>query len=214
MSGAKVDRRRFLFLASGTVGGSALLAACGGPSPARPPDDTPVVTSPDHLEGDLAIAALLASMENLLLNLYQEAIDKKDKLGTIPPGVMAVITTAQKEHKDHAAAWNGILTGAGKPGITGVNLTVKSGSVDVPLARAKDFGTFLSLCQDVGTLTATTYQAAMGSLQNLAAIKVAASIHPVEQQQVAVLNFLLGRNPPTDSFRHVDGARTTTDNIG
>ena len=34
-------------------------------------------------------------------------------------------TTAQAQHKDHAAAWNGVLTGAGKKAVTGVDLTVK-----------------------------------------------------------------------------------------
>jgi hypothetical protein len=209
-----VDRRGFLLLAGGATGAAALLGACGGSSSARPPDVKPVITSPNHLEGDLSVAALLASMENLLVSVYQEGIDKKDKFGTFPPGVMAVVTAAQQQHKDHAVAWNGILTGAGKPGVTGVDLSVKSAAVDAPLARARDYSSLLSLCHDLGTVTASTYQAAIGALQNVAALKVAASIHTVEHEHVAVLNFLLGRNPPPDSFSHVDGARTTTDNIG
>ncbi len=209
-----LDRRQFLLVA-GATGGAGLLAGCGSSSPARPPDDTPVVTSPEHLEGDLSIAALLASLENLLVSVYQEGIDNaKDKFGTIPPPIMSVITTAQRQHREHAAAWNGILTGAGKPGVAGVNLNAKAENVNVPLARAKDYGALLSICQELGNLTATTYQAALGALQNVAALKVAASIHPVEHQHIAVLNFLLGRNPPADSFTHVEGARTTADHIG
>ncbi|MDQ4097947.1 MAG: MBL fold metallo-hydrolase, partial [Actinomycetota bacterium] len=53
-----MGRRHFLALAGGAAGGAGLLAACGGSSPERPPDDRPVPTSPDHLEGDLSIAAL------------------------------------------------------------------------------------------------------------------------------------------------------------
>ena len=209
-----VDRRRFLLLVGGAAGSAAVLSACGDGSTARPPDDKPVITSPDHLDGDLSVAALLASMENLLVSIYQEGIDKKDKFGTFPPGVMAVVTTAQQQHKDHAVAWNGILTGAGKPGITGVNLTVKTAAVEAPLARAKDYTALLSICHDIGIVTASTYQAAIGALQNVAALKVAASIHPVEHEHIAVLNFLLGRSQPPDSFSRVDGARTTSDNIG
>ena len=209
-----MNRRQFL-AAAGAAGGAGLLAACGGSSPARPPDDTPVVTSPANLEGDLSIAALLASMENLLVSVYQEGItNTKEKFGAIPPTIMAMITAAQRQHREHAAAWNGILTGAGKPGIAGVNLSVKADSVNVPLGRAKDYGALLSICQELGNLNATTYQAAMGALQNVAALKVASSIHPVEHQHLAVLNFLLGRNPPADSFSYVEGARTTADQIG
>ena len=209
-----VDRRRFLLLAGGAAGGAALLNGCGGGSTPRPPDDTPVITSPEHLEGDLSIAALLASMENLLVSVYQEGIDNKDKFGTFPPGVMSLVTAAQRQHKDHAVAWNGILTGAGKPGVTGVDLSVKAAAVEAPLARARDYSALLSLCHDLGIVTANTYQAAIGALQNVAAVKVAASIHPVEHEHIAVLDFLLGHNPPSDSFSHVDGARTTADNIG
>jgi hypothetical protein len=213
-AGTPIDRRRFLLLAGGAAGGAGLLAGCGGPSAERPPDDRPVPTSPDHLEGDLSVAALLVSMENLLVGLYSEGLENKEKFGDLPPPVLALVTTAQRQHRDHAAAWNGILTGAGKPGITGVNLTVKAATIDVPLARARDYGALLSICQDVGNLTASTYQAAMGALSNVAAIKVAASIQAVEHEHVGVLNFLLGRNLPADSFGHVDGARTTTDRIG
>jgi hypothetical protein len=209
-----IDRRRFLLLAGGTAAGSGLLAGCGGPSPERPPDDRPVPTSPDHLEGDLSVAALLVSMENLLVALYQEGIDNKEKFGELPPPILALVTTAQRQHREHAAAWNGILTGAGKTGITGVNLTVKAANVDVPLARAREYGALLTIGHDLGNLTGITYQAAMGALSNVAALKVAASIQAVEHEHVAVLNLLLGRNLPADSFGHVDGARTTADRIG
>jgi hypothetical protein len=209
-----LDRRQFLTLAGSAAGAAALLGACGDGSGARPPDDTPAITSPDHLEGDLSVAALLASMENLLVSVYQAGIDKKDKFGTFPPGVMAVVTAAQRQHKDHANAWNGILTGAGKPGVSGVDLTVQTAAVEAPLARARDYSALLSICHDVGTVTASTYQAAIGAFQNVAALKVAASIHPVEHEHIAVLNFLLGRVQPPDSFSYVDGARPTSDNIG
>jgi hypothetical protein len=45
-------------------------------------------------------------------------------------------------------------------------------------------------------------------------LKVAASIHPVENQHVAALAFLLGRNVAADNFAHPDGARTPSDAIG
>ena len=46
-------------------------------------------------------------------------------------------TTAQGQHQDHAAAWNGVLTGAGKKAVTGVDLTVKK-AVDKAFGKVKD----------------------------------------------------------------------------
>ena len=205
-------RREFLAVAAATTG-AGLLAACSGGDDARPPDQ-PVATRADQLEGDLSVAALLVSLENLLVAVYQEGLDKKDKFGPFPPAVMSMLETALRQHKEHAVAWNGILTGAGKPGITGVDLTVKAATSDPGLARARDPSALLGICQDVETLVSSTYLAAMGALENLAALKVAASIQPIENQHIGVLAFLGGRALPTDSFGRTEGARPTSDNIG
>jgi hypothetical protein len=160
------------------------------------------------------VAALLASLENLLVGVYQDGIDRRERLGPYAPAVTAFLETAQRQHKEHAAAWNSILSGAGKPGITGVNLNVKGATADPALFRARDAVGLLGVCDEVGRVVATTYLAAMGSLQNNAALKVAASIHPVECEHLGVLAFLLGRQLPSDSFTHVEGARPTSDAIG
>jgi hypothetical protein len=208
-----VDRRRFLLAAGGLAGSGLVLGACGGSSE-RPADDQPVVTRPDRLEGDLSVAALLASLENLLVWAYKDAIDRKDRFGPYPPAVMGAIEAAQSHHRDHAVAWNSILTGAGKPGVTGVNLTVKSTSVEPVLNRTRDTSGLLNVCHELETITSATYLNAVGVLTNNAAIKVAAAIHPVENQHLGVLAFLLGRNLDEDSFGHTDGARPLTDAIG
>jgi hypothetical protein len=51
-------------------------------------------------------------------------------------------------------------------------------------------------------------------LQDNGAIKIAASIQPVEMQHAAILNLLLGSYPIPDSFAKTDGARGPTDTIG
>lgn len=206
-----MNRRTFLQVA----GAGTLLAttACGGSGKAKGPDTT-VVNRADHLEGDLSLAALLVSLENLLVYAYQDGLNRKDRLGPYSPAVQAVIEDAQRQHKEHAVAWNSILSGAGKPGITGNDLTVKAAMIDPQLFRAKDAAAFLSVCHDLENLTAVTYLATMGAFENVAALKVAASIQPVENQHVAALQFLLGRNLATDAFAHPDGARTPNDAIG
>ncbi len=210
-----LDRRTVLKLAGA---GAALVAgaasgACGGSGGAKPPVET-AITRGDKLEGDLSLAALLASLENLLVFAYQDGLTRKDRFGPYPPAVQAVIEETLRQHKEHAVAWNSILSGAGKPGITGNNLTVKGAILDPQLARGRDTTSFLGACLDLETTTAVTYLATMGTFENVAALKVAASIHPVENQHIAALSFLLGRPLSSDAFAHPDGARTPTDAIG
>lgn len=208
-----MNRRTFLQLAGAGTLVAASASACGGSGKAKGADPTQV-TSADHLDGDLSLAALLVSLENLLVYAYQEGLNRKDRLGPYPPAVQALIDESLRQHKEHATAWNSILSGAGKAGITGSNLTVKATTVDPQLFRARDTTALLALCSDLENLTAVTYLATMGAFENVAALKVAASIHPVENQHVAALAFLLGRNLAPDNFAHPDGARTPNDAIG
>lgn len=207
-----LDRRRFL-LAAGALGSAGLLGACSDDGP-RPPDGQPVVTRADRLDGDLAVAALLASLENLMVSVYQESLERQDRFGPHPPAALGFLEAAQRQHREHALAWNSVLTGAGKPGVTGVNLTVKASTTDPGLIRARDYSALLQLAEDVEGITATTYLHAIGALENNAAIKIAASIHPVEHEHIGTLSFLLGRNPSSEPFGRSDGARPTTDSIG
>jgi hypothetical protein len=172
-------------------------------------------TRAQKLTGDLAIVALAASLENLAVGTYQAGIDAATagKLGAVPPAVVSFATTAQSQHKDHAAAWNGVLTGAGKKAVTGVDLTVKKG-VDKAFAKVTDVPGLAQLALDLENVAAATYVAAIDVVKNPAGIKTAATIQPVEMQHAAILNFLLGEYPVPDSFAKSSGARPATDKIG
>lgn len=210
------NRRELLVRLAGVAGAGVVagaLGACGRTSKPNPLDQTPVSRA-DTLEGDLAVAALLASTENLLVATYQDGLDRKDRFGPYSPGVQSMIESAMRQHKEHATAWNSILTGAGKPGITGVDLSLKASLVEGPIFRARDTNAFLSVCHDLEAVNAITYLAAIGVFDNNAAVKVAASIHPVEHQHIAVMTFLSGQKLASESFGRTDGARPTTDNIG
>jgi hypothetical protein len=161
------------------------------------------------------VVALAASLENLAVGTYQSAIDAATagKLGAVPPAVVTFAQTAQRQHKDHAAAWNGVLTGAGKQEVTGVDLTVKK-SVAKAFAGVKDVPGLARLALDLEQSAAATYLAAIDAVRNPAGIRTAASIHPVELQHAAVLHFVLGEYPVPDAFAQNTGARSTTDKIG
>ncbi len=213
------SRHAFLFGGGALLGGLALAGSgAGGLSAAVARVRTsgvPTAASAQKLSGDLAVVALAAGLENLAVATYQAGIDAATKgtLGAVPPAVVTFAITAQSQHQDHAAAWNGVLTGAGKKAITGVDLTVKK-SVDKAFAMVKDVPGLAMLALDLENVAAATYLAAIDVVKDPAGIKTAASIEPVELQHAAILNFLLGQYPVPDSFSKKSGARPASDKIG
>ncbi|HEY1739075.1 MAG TPA: ferritin-like domain-containing protein [Acidimicrobiia bacterium] len=212
-------RRAFLIGSAATLG-AAVLAACGSssskvsPSSSVPAGATPSTSA--NASVDLKVAALATSLENLAVATYQSGIDAATagKLGTVPPAVVTFAKTAQAQHKDHAAAWNAILTAAGKPAVSGVDMTVKTGVVDPAFANVKDVTGLAKLALQLEEVAAATYLSGIGVLKSAGGVKTSASIQPVEMQHAAILHFVLGEYPVPDSFAQTTGARTLTDTIG
>jgi hypothetical protein len=214
------SRRGFLAGAGLALGG-VVLAACGSSSSKGSSSSTTRAaagsgSSGTKLTGDLAVAALATALENLAVATYQGGIDAATagKLGTVPPAVVTFAQTAQMQHKDHAAAWNAILTAAGKPKVTGVDTTVKTAVVDPAFAQVKDVPGLAKLALQLENVAAATYLESIGLVKSSGGINIAASIQPVEMQHAAILNFLLGQYPVPMSFASTDGARTLSDTIG
>ena len=219
------NRRQFL-LGTGVLLGGAALAACGsstktGSSPtstaaASGGATTMPAASGDKLTGDLAIVALAAGLENLAVGTYAAGIKAATagKLGTVPPAVVTFATTAQAHHKAHAAAWNAVLTGAGKSAVTGVDMTVKTAVVDPTFAKVTDVAGLAKLALTLEDVAAATYLNGIGLIQSKAGIETAATIQPVELQHAAILNFVLGQYPVPNAFGQTTGARVPTDAIG
>jgi hypothetical protein len=214
------SRRAFLLGGGAVLGGVALVGSGMGSGLAAAATRTgtmgvPAATSAQKLSGDLAIVALAASLENLAVGTYQAGIDAatKGSLGAVPPAVVTFAQTAQSQHKDHAAAWNAVLTGAGKKAVSGLDLTVKK-SVDKAFAQVKDVPGLAKLALDLENVAASTYVAAIDVVKAPAGIKTAATIQPVEMQHAAILNFLLGEYPVPDAFAKSTGARPVSDKIG
>ena len=198
------SRRAFLLGGGAVLGGVALVGSGVGSGLAAAATRTrrigvPAAASAQKLTGDLAVVALAASLENLAVGTYQAGIDAatKGKLGAVPPAVVTFAQTAQSQHKDHAAAWNGVLTGAGKKAVTGVDLTVKK-SVDKAFAEVKDVPGLAKLALDLENVAAATYLAAIDVVKNPAGIKTAAT-HPAGRDAA--------RGDPELPARPVPGAR-------
>ncbi len=214
------SRRAFL-LGGGAALGGLVLAACSSSKSSSSTSSTSSVpsgsgTGAAGLTGDLAVVGLAASLENLAVGTYQAGINAATagSLGKVPPAVVTFAQTAQSQHRDHAAAWNAILTSAGKPAVTGVNMTVKAGVVDPAFAQVKDVAGLAKLALELENVAAATYLNGIGIITDSGGIKTAASIQPVEMQHAAILNFVLGQYPVPDTFAKTDGARGPSDTIG
>lgn len=212
------SRRGFLIGSGATVGG-LLLAACSSSKKTSTTSPTTAAGTAGHANpytGDLAIAALAASLENLAVATYGAGISavQANKLGTVPPAIVTFATTAMSQHKDHAGAWNSIITSAGKTSISGVDVTVQNAVVTPGFAKVTDATSLAMFALGLEEAAAATY---LNGIQNAlvaqSAIKIAATIQPVEMQHAAILNFVLGSYPVPNAFAQTTGFRPPSDTI-
>lgn len=205
-------RRRFLLGAGGLAAGLAL-AACSSSDKntsagsAKGAGGAPSASASGTYTGDLKVVALATALENQAVGAYKAtlAAAKAGKLGTVPPAVATFVTTAMAQHTDHAKAWNAVLTGAGKPAITGVPLSNQPATL-AALGRATSVGAVAQLALQLEDQAAQTYLFATYRVTSPAGIATAASIAPVEAMHAAILTFVLGRYPVPDDFLPTDKA--------
>ncbi|MFE2377505.1 ferritin-like domain-containing protein [Streptomyces sp. NPDC059398] len=204
-------RRRFL-TGAGASAAMLALAACGGK-----PGDTPAGGSASgsastgasasssgkagQYTGDLKVVALATALENQAVGAYQAALKAANagKLGKVPPAVATFIQTAMAQHKDHADAWNGVLSSAGKPKITGVPLSDQP-TVTKELGQVKDVTGVAKLALRLEDQATETYVFATSNVKSMGGVNTAATIAPVEAMHAAILHFVLGQYPVPDAF--------------
>jgi hypothetical protein len=208
----RLTRRRFLFGTGALAVGGVAFAACGS-SGKKSASPTTTAANPTGLTGDLQIAAMAASVEILGAQTYQAGLTaaQQGRLGpNVPPAVATFAQTVMDQHQQHAAAWNSILTAAGKGTVTKPDPVVKPG-VDQAIAGVKDVPGLAKLALDLENVAAATYLSGIGVIQDSRAIGIAASIQPVEMQHAAILHFVLGQYPVPDAFAKIEGARPPSD---
>lgn len=192
------SRRTFLLGAAGVGAGGLLMAACSSSSKSNSSPTTAASSSSGGggLSGDLAVAAMAASLENLGVFAYNAGLQaaRAGKLGTVPPAVATFAQTAMGQHKDHAKAWNSMLTAAGKPVVTATDPALTP-TVQQKFTQVKDVAGLAELALLIENVAAQTYQNGISALTSRQAIGVAATIQPVEMQHAAILYYALGRYP-------------------
>jgi hypothetical protein len=204
------SRRSFLIGASAAVaGGAALLSVTtpslagaltrsGAPTVARTGAgaSSALVFPPAGLKGDLAVAAVAASLENLAVFAYTAGLSAAGagKLGKVPPAVATFATTARAQHTQHATAWNAVLRANGKARVTVTNPKLTP-TVKADFAKVTTIPDLAKLALVLETIAAETYQAETSMLSSKEAIGLSASIQPVEMQHIAILYYVLGEYP-------------------
>jgi hypothetical protein len=199
------SRRTFLMGAGAAAAGGAALLVAGG-TPARAGAATRSLSSVDStrasafppagLTGDLAVAAVAASLENLAVFAYSAGLSAatSGKLGAVPPAVATFATTVKGQHQQHADAWNAVLKSHGKAPVTVTNPKLTP-TIQADFAKVTNITGLAELAVTLETIAAQTYQAETSMLKSEAAIGLSSSIQPVEMQHIAILYYVLGMYP-------------------
>jgi len=203
--GRSTSRRAFLLGAgAAAAGGAAMLVVGGTPALAgaatRPTSSLRSLRAatfpPAGLSGDLAVAAVAASLENLAVFAYDAGLTAATagKLGAVPPAVATFATTVKGQHQQHADAWNAVLKSHGKAAVTVTNPKLTP-TVQADFAKVTNVAGLAQLAVTLETIAAQTYQAETSMLKSTAAIGLSSSIQPVEMQHIAILYYVLGMYP-------------------
>ena len=213
------SRRTFLLGAGAASVGAAAVLGAGLPGVAgaltRPRSGTtpadPRAFPPAGLRGDLAVAAVAASLENLAVFAYSAGLSAATagKLGPVPPAVATFATTARAQHTQHADAWNAVLRSHDKARVTVTNPTLTP-VVQSDFATVTDVTGLANLALTLEIIAAETYQKETAELMSTEAIALSASIQPVEMQHVAILYYVLGEYPGAQSAAGVPLAFSST----
>ncbi len=134
-------------------------------------------------DGD--IAAFAESVELAAVEAYKAAAGS----GLLQPAVVEVGTMFAGHHQEHAQAFAG-AAGVGASGQPNPKLLTAVGD---QLKNATDQKGVLQIAYDLEEAAAATYLFGLGALKSAGALKLAASILPVESQHAVVLGTALGK---------------------
>jgi hypothetical protein len=200
--------RRGALIGGLTLVGGGFLAACGSSSTGNSSATAGASSAPagsaaasgsaasTSYTGDLKVVALAAGLENLAVAAYGMALTAAGKgtYGAVPPAFANFATVAMKQHSDHAAGWNSVLTAAKLAPVTTPAVSIASTEV-AALTAAKTIPDVAKVALGLENGAASTYTFAVANISDAGGIKVAATIAPVEAMHAAILNFILGNYP-------------------
>jgi len=201
-----LSRRRFLGAGAAVVAGTGAGVACGGGGSGDGASDTTTAAVP-ALTGDVAVANLVAGLENLVLDIYDAllAAASAGRLGDVPAVVGAIVATARAQHIEHLAVWNQVLQAGGKPAVNEADAGLKP-TLDSRLAQVVDVGGAARLALLVEEILADTYLKAIPTLADPESVRAAALMLATDQQHCALLRYALGEVPVPEAVQIPDKA--------
>jgi hypothetical protein len=202
----RLSRRRFLVTGAAGLVATGAGVACGGGGGDGDRTATTVTTAP-VLTGDMAIATLIAGLENLAIDAYDAllAAASAGDLGAVPPVIGAVVASARAHHIEHLAVWNRLIRVEGKPEIDTADAGLQP-TLDGMLAEVTNVGGAARLALLVEEILADTYLKAIPTLVDRESVRAAALILATDQQHQAVLRYALGENPVPEPIQIPDKA--------
>jgi hypothetical protein len=141
---------------------------------------------------DPTIAKFAESVELAAVAAYTAAA-QSGKVKT--PAVLTAATTFASHHMDHAKAFGAF---AGDSATAKPNPLLLQ-TVGDQIREAPDEMAIVSVAFATENAAAATYLFAIGALTSAQALAATASIMPVEAQHAAVLGYVLGKDPKTDT---------------
>lgn len=200
-----LHRRRFLQLGGATILGSAFLAACGSSkkSSSSAPAST-TTTAPPATQKDITILRAASSLEEVAVATYQKALDS----GLVKTSaVQTAVSTFQGHHKLHSNFFQNATVAAGGQPYKSPNPLLMDQIVTPRLAAVKTEADVIQLAYDLEKLASSTYQADVGTFDDLSFNQKVMSVGAIEARHVAVLAPLLGKPPtPDGAFQSKIGA--------
>lgn len=199
--------RRAVLGGLGLLGAAGVLGACSDAAPAPPapttgspsgaPPSTGTTAAPNTTwSGDAQLVAVCAAFSSLAAGLYTDAGNAagQGRVGAVPGAVAAFLSAAAAQHTEHAAAWNQVLTTAGRPSADSAELRVAA-QLRERLTAARAPVDLLALAADLEATAGATATAALGELTESSAVVTTAGAAPVAAMRAATAGFLLGRPP-------------------
>lgn len=210
-------RRQALRIGGLTIGGAALIAACGSEDPETGGATTTTAggttaggagsttTAGDGENMDMTLLLTATSLELSAVGAYQAAIDNAGALG-ISEGVASVATLFQAHHQEHAEALQGATSAAGGTPYEEPNAFFEENVIQPAIADLTDEASVLAFAQSLEDAAAATYVFAGSALSTPEFRQTIMSIGGVEARHSAVLLGAMGSDQSPFAFYPTDSA--------
>jgi hypothetical protein len=167
-----------------------------------------VAPGPHGTAKDINILRAAASVGGVAVATYQKALDS----GLVKtPAVQTAVSNFQGQHKLHSNFFQNATVAAGGDPYKAPNPALMNQVVTPRLALVKTEADVIQLAYDLERLASATYQADVGTFDDISFNQKVMSVGAIEARHVTILAPLVGKQPtPDGAFQTITGAATPT----